>query len=133
MKPAAEAGAEAEAKKAQRSAGRKAGSLARRVEGILDEAKALDITRIDVRDLTTITDYMIMVTGNSRIHTRALADTLVEKMKEQGRSVTGVEGLPAADWVLVDLGSVVVHIMLAQVRAHYSLEELWSLKPADSS
>ena len=131
MKPAAEAGVGAG--KTRRSAGRRDGSLARRVEGILDEAKALDITRIDVRDLTTITDYMIMATGNSRIHTRALADTLVEKMKEQGRSVTGVEGLPAADWVLVDLGSVVVHIMLAQVRAHYSLEELWSLKPADSS
>ena len=131
MKPAAEAGAGAG--KAKRSASRKAGSLARRVEGILDDAKALDITRIDVRDLTTITDYMIMATGNSRIHTRALADTLVEKMKEQGRPITGVEGLPAADWVLVDLGSVVVHIMLAQVRAHYDLEELWNLKPANNA
>ncbi|MCY4297667.1 MAG: ribosome silencing factor [Gammaproteobacteria bacterium] len=114
----------------RRTAGKRAGQLAREAGEILDAGKALDITRIDVRGLTTITDHMLIATANSRIHARALAERLVERMKERSRAITGVEGLPAAEWVLVDLGSVVVHIMLAQVRALYDLEELWSFEPA---
>lgn len=107
--------------------------LARRVESILGDLKGQSISCINVQKLTTITDYMVIVTGTSRIHTRSLADEIVEKMKEQGHKVTGVEGLPAAEWVLVDLGAVVVHIMLARIRAMYDLEELWNLKPAGSA
>lgn len=107
--------------------------MARRVESILGDLKGQSITCINVRKLTTITDYMIIVTGTSRIHTKSLADEVVEKMKRQGHEAVGVEGLPAAEWVLVDLGAVVVHIMLARIRALYDLEELWSLKPADSA
>ncbi len=107
------------------------GRIARLVESILEDGKAESIRCIDVRQLTSITDYMVMATGNSRIHTKALADAIVEKMKEQGVAASGIEGLPAAEWVLVDLGSVVVHIMLAQVRALYNLEELWNLQPAN--
>jgi len=114
----------------RRSAGKRAGQLAREVGKILDAGKAVDITRLDVRGLTTITDHMLIATANSRIHARALAEQLLERMKERSRAITGVEGLPAAEWVLVDLGSVVVHIMLARVRALYDLEELWNLKPA---
>ena len=114
----------------RRSASKRAGQLAREAGEILDAGKAVDITRIDVRGLTTITDHMLIATANSRIHARALAERLVERMKARSRAVTGVEGLPAAEWVLVDLGSVVVHIMLAQMRALYDLEELWNLKPA---
>ena len=88
----------------RRGAGGKAEQLARQVEAMLDDGKALDITRIDVRKLTTITDHMVIATWSSRIHARALADRLVEKMKEQSCAITGVEGLPAAEWVLVDLG-----------------------------
>ncbi len=105
--------------------------IARLVENILEDGKAESISRMDVRQLTSITDYMVMATGNSRIHTRALADAIVEKMKERGVATNGIEGLPAAEWLLVDLGPVVVHIMLAQVRALYDLEELWNLKPAN--
>lgn len=107
--------------------------LARRVENILEDMKGQSINCIDVRKLTTITDYMVIATGSSLVHTRSLADEVVEKMKEQGHIVTGVEGLPAAEWVLVDLGAVVVHIMLARIRARYDLEELWSLKPASGA
>ncbi len=114
----------------RRSASKRASQLAREAGEILDAGKAVDITRIDVRGLTTITDHMLIATANSRIHARALAERLVERMKARSRAVTGVEGLAAAEWVLVDLGSVVVHIMLAQMRALYDLEELWNLKPA---
>ncbi len=107
--------------------------LARRVEDILGDLKGQSISCINVQKLTTITDYMIIATGTSRIHTKSLADEIVEKMKEQGQQVTGVEGLPAAEWVLVDLGAVVVHIMLSRIRTLYDLEELWSLKPASSA
>ena len=101
--------------------------IARLVESLLEDGKAESISCMDVRQLTAITDYMVMATGNSRIHTKALADSIVEKMKERGVDTRGIEGLPAAEWVLVDLGPVVVHIMLAQVRALYDLEELWKL------
>jgi len=107
--------------------------LARLVETVLGDLKGQSISCINVRKLTTITDFMIVATGTSRIHAKSLADEVVEKMKQQGYEVTGVEGLPAAEWVLVDLGAVVVHIMLAQIRALYDLEELWSLKPANSA
>ena len=107
--------------------------LARRVESILKDMKGQSISCINVQKLTTITDYMVMATGTSRIHAKALADDVVEKMKEEGHNVVGVEGLPTAEWVLVDLGGVVVHIMLAQIRALYDLEELWSLKPASNA
>ncbi len=106
--------------------------LARRVANMLRDRKGQSVRCIDVRRLTTITDYMVVATGTSRVHAKSLADEIVGKMKEQGRQVAGVEGLPAAEWVLVDLGAVVVHIMLARIRVMYDLEELWSLKPASS-
>lgn len=105
--------------------------LARRVETILDDLKGQSINCINVRRLTTITDYMVIVTGTSRIHTKSMANEIVEKMGQSGYRANGVEGLTGSEWVLVDLGSVVVHIMLAQVRARYDLEELWCLEPAD--
>lgn len=107
--------------------------LARRVETILEDLKGQSVNCINVRKLTTITDYMIIATGTSRIHAKSLANEVVEKISRSGHEVIGVEGLPGAEWVLVDLGAVVVHIMLAQVRALYDLEELWNLKPAGSS
>ncbi len=105
--------------------------LAQCVEAALNEGKAQQVQRIDVRKLTTITDCMIVATGTSRTHSRALAERLVEQAKQQGWRVVGVEGLPAAEWVLVDLGEVVVHVMLSQIRSLYDLEELWSFKPGD--
>jgi len=100
--------------------------LAQLVETTLDDLKGESITSIDVRKLTQITDYMVIVTGRSTTHIKALADEVVSKVKEAGGEVVGVEGKMQSEWVLVDVGDVVVHIMLAPVRALYNLEDLWN-------
>lgn len=94
----------------------------------LEAVKGRSITCLDVRKLTQITDYMVIATGTSTTHIKALADEVVVKAKESGITVTGVEGRLQSEWVLVDLGSVVVHIMLAPIRALYDLEGLWDFE-----
>jgi ribosome-associated protein len=94
----------------------------------LHEVKCQSIVCIDVTKLTEITDYMVIVTGTSSTHVKALADEVVKQVKESGGRVNGIEGRMQAEWVLVDLGGVVVHIMLAPVRALYNLEDLWSFE-----
>lgn len=99
----------------------------------LDDMKGQSIRCIDVSQLTSITDFMVIVTGTSNTHVKALADSTVKKARESDVKVIGVEGRLQAEWVLVDLGDVVVHIMTAPVRALYNLEELWNFsldKPA---
>ncbi len=100
--------------------------LAQLVENALDDLKGEAITSIDVRKLTEITDYMVIVTGRSSTHIKALADEVSTRVKEAGVDVVGVEGKMQSEWVLVDVGDVVVHIMLAPVRALYNLEDLWN-------
>ena len=100
--------------------------LAKLTELALDDLKGQSIRCIDVRSLTEITDYMIIVTGRSSTHIKALADAVVEKVKESSGKIIGVEGRHQSEWVLVDVGDVVVHIMTAPVRALYNLEDLWS-------
>lgn len=90
--------------------------------------KGQSIRCINVEKLTAITDYMIIATGTSSTHIRALADTVVVKLKEAGQKVAGVEGKMQSEWVLVDAGGIVVHIMMAPVRALYNLEDLWDFK-----
>lgn len=99
----------------------------------LEELKARDITQLDVAKLTDVTDLMVIASGTSTRHVSALAQNLVEKAKEQGLQPRGVEGGDNADWVLVDLGDVIVHVMLPDARALYDLERLWADLPADSS
>ncbi|XGA81277.1 ribosome silencing factor [Halomonas sp. CH40] len=99
----------------------------------LEELKARDITHLDVAKLTDVTDLMIIASGTSTRHVSALAQNLVEKAKEQELQPRGVEGGANADWVLVDLGDVVVHVMLPEARALYDLERLWADLPADSA
>jgi len=99
----------------------------------LEELKARDVTHLDVAKLTDVTDLMIIASGTSTRHVSALAQNLVEKAKEQGLQPRGVEGGANADWVLVDLGDVVVHVMLPEARALYDLERLWADLPADSA
>jgi len=92
---------------------------------VLDDVKGIDIITMDVRTLTTITDYMIVCTGRSTRHVKALADEVVIKAKEKHASFVRTEGDRESEWILVDLGDVVVHIMLAATRSFYSLEDLW--------
>jgi ribosome-associated protein len=91
----------------------------------LEDVKATEISVLDVSALTAITSCMIIATGSSNRQTRALADNVQKKLKEQGAEVQGVEGEQEGEWVLVDLGDVVVHIMLPATRAYYNLEQLW--------
>ncbi len=92
----------------------------------LDDLKGERISCINVEKLTSITDYMIIATGRSNTHIKAMADSVMKTAKEAGCNVAGMEGRMQSEWVLVDAGDVVVHLMLAPVRALYNLEELWN-------
>jgi len=104
--------------------------LSELVVDALEEVKGQDIVRLDVRDLTTVTDYMVVASGTSNRHVRALAEAVAEKSKAAGHRPIGVEGEEGSEWVLLDLGDTLVHVMLPRVREFYNLEKLWSLRPA---
>lgn len=95
------------------------------VVAALEDIKARDITVLDVSHLTSMTDCMIIASADSARQTKALAHHVEEKLKELGAPALGVEGEQSGEWVLVDLGSVVVHIMQPAVRQYYDLEGLW--------
>lgn len=93
----------------------------------LDDMKGVDVRVIDVRDLTSITDRMVIVSGTSTRHVKALAENVALQAKEHGYKPLGIEGENAAEWVLVDLADVVVHVMMPEIRDFYALEKLWSV------
>ena len=97
----------------------------------LKDVKAVDIEVIDVQGLTSITDRMVIASGTSSRHLKALADNVVLKAKEHGFTALGIEGESDAGWILVDLADVVVHIMMPDTREFYSLEKLWSVGDRD--
>ncbi len=101
-------------------------SLLKTVLTELDNLKAIDIVPLPVSNLTPLTDYMVIVSGNSSRHVRAIAQNLIHKMKEYHVQPLGIEADENNEWVLVDLGDVVVHIMQPQTRDFYQLEKLWS-------
>src|SRR5579862_2181073 len=92
---------------------------------VLDDLQALDLTVLDVRQLTTITDLMIICSGRSTRHVKSMGDKLMAEAKQQGVSYLHMEGEQDCEWVLVDMGDIVVHIMLPATRAFYNLEALW--------
>ena len=96
----------------------------------LEEIKGLDIVRLDVRDMTSVTDWMIVASGTSSRHVQALVDNVAEKAKAAGHRPMGVEGESGGEWVLLDLQDALVHVMLPKVREFYNLEKLWSITPS---
>jgi ribosome-associated protein len=96
------------------------------VVAALEDLKAVNIVVLHVSQLTGVTDYMIIAGGTSTRHVRALLDSVVVKAKERGVTPLGIEGEQHAQWALVDLGDVVVHVMLPEARDFYQLEKLWS-------
>ena len=98
----------------------------------LEDRKGRDIVALDVAEVTDITDYMVIASGTSNRHVKALVDQVVEDAKAAGHRRVGVEGRETYEWVLVDLGDVLVHVMQAQSREFYDLERLWSELPSDS-
>jgi len=91
----------------------------------LEELKASDILTLDVRDKTSITDYMLIASGGSSRQVRALAENVLEKVKQNGNQVLGSEGLESGDWALIDFGDLIVHVMQNETRQFYDLESLW--------
>ena len=106
------------------------GLVERSVVAALDDVKAKDIVRLDVRDATTVTDYMVVASGTSNRHVKALVDNVAEKAKAAGHRPIGIEGEEGGEWVLLDLQDTLVHVMLPKVREFYNLEKLWSISPA---
>jgi len=97
------------------------------MDSILD-LKALDPVVINVSELTDVTDKLIIASGTSNTHVRAIAENVCNKIKELGLKPLGVEGKESGDWVLVDFGDLVVHVMLPATREFYSLEKLWNFR-----
>ena len=95
--------------------------------------KAVDPVSLDVRGRTGITDFMFIASGNSNRHVKAIADAVAERARESGVRPLGMEGETAAEWILVDLGDVVVHVMLPRVRELYRLERIWGIDAPDES
>lgn len=99
------------------------------VVNALENIKAQDVSVIDVRDRTSVTDFMVLASGTSNRHVKSLADSVVIEAKEQGVRASNVEGEGGSDWILVDLGDVVVHVMMPATREFYDLERFWRDAP----
>lgn len=99
----------------------------------LEDFKAIDIQQIDVSGQNPLTDLFVVASGSSLRHIKSMADNLVVKAKEVGHPPLGVEGNRQAEWVLVDLNDIIVHLMLPQTRAFYNLEKLWETSSQNRS
>ncbi|PCI09361.1 MAG: ribosome silencing factor [Gammaproteobacteria bacterium] len=97
----------------------------------LEDLKAEDIVVIDVIGKTTVTDWVIVATGSSSRHVKSIANNVVIEARNAGHKPLGMEGESEGEWVLVDLGDVIVHVMQRQVREYYDLESLWSVEAMD--
>jgi ribosome-associated protein len=99
------------------------------VKTALADIKAQDVISLDVTNMTSIADHIVIASGTSSRHVKSIADRVIEAVKEAGVKPLGTEGDAMADWVLVDIGDVVLHVMTPATRQFYDLERLWSVQP----
>ena len=97
----------------------------------IEDLKGLDITSLDVTELSDVMDRLIIATGSSNRHVKSIANNVIEEAKKEAHRPIGVEGMEAGEWVLVDYGDIVVHIMQQATRDFYALEKLWSMEPTN--
>lgn len=100
-------------------------SFLEKLQKSLDDIQAIDVVVIDVKEQTSITDYMLVCSGRSSRHVKAIAETVVEQMKTAGLPALSMIGVDTGDWALIDFGDFVLHIMQPDSRAFYNLEGLW--------
>ena len=100
-------------------------NIKKNVLNALEDIKAFDIVSIDIRKQASIADYIIIASANSSRQAKALADNIKEKMQKINIPLIGIEGGSGSEWVLVDLGDIIIHIMTPTSRVHFNLEELW--------
>ena len=103
----------------------------RLIQDACEDKKAIDLVVMDLRGKTLISDFFVICTGTSKIHTRAIADGLLEKMKENGFKGVRSEGYEQGTWILLDYGDVVAHIFAQEEREYYKLEDLWDKLQAE--
>jgi ribosome-associated protein len=116
-----------------RKSGIGADAAAKLILACLDDDKAEEIVSIDIKGKSSVADRMIIASGRSQRHVAALAEAVIEKLKAAGAVQVRAEGLPHADWVLIDAGDVIVHLFRPEVRSFYNLEKIWSAGPASPS
>jgi len=100
------------------------------VETAVADMKGQNVVIMDIQKMSSIADYMLVVTGTSSRHVRSIADEVEKRCKDKGVTIRGMEGQEGAEWVLLDLGDVIVHVMQGATRKLYDLESLWKLTPA---
>lgn len=105
--------------------------IRQRVVAALEDVKGQNIVCLDVEGISDVTDTLVVASGASKRQVRALAENVIEELKKCGRQPLGVEGLEENEWVLVDFGELVVHVMTPATRDFYELEKLWSMRPSD--
>jgi ribosome-associated protein len=96
------------------------------IQDKIDDLKGRDIVTLDVRGKSSVTEFMVICSGTSNRHTKSIADYVAAEVKKAGINALGIEGQSSGEWVLLDLGDVVVHVMLEDSRSFYQLEKLWS-------
>jgi ribosome-associated protein len=101
-------------------------ALAHEIVEVASDRKATDVVMLDIRKLTTFADYFVIMTGTSTVQVRALSENIRERLQDEGVRANHAEGSPDDGWLLIDYGSVVVHIFRPEQRAYYELEQLWS-------
>jgi ribosome-associated protein len=107
--------------------------LLARVLAWLDDAKAENVVTIDIREKSSIGDYMVIASGRSDRHVGAVAEQVQRRLKEDGLGRARIEGQPQCDWVLIDIGDIIVHVFRPEVREFYNLEKMWSAeRPSDA-